>query len=180
MKYLKSFSESNTNNESKSNLIEKIIFFRNRKFSKDDLADILDVFQDLIDEYNIEPNDDNEFGPAVAYNIIYITKDDRKYYHFPVKNLISEDLSIYKEIAIRIYLPITVERRQFFKYENQDKIVKDAQDFNKRLNLMGYNSKILQVKNNQSDYLNHISLKTDIIQAITIRISTTFPDPKIF
>ena len=138
-----------------------------REFTQDDFEDIRDVFQDLIDEHNIEPNNDDEFK-SLSYNIIYIEDDmRRKHYHFPIK--LSRRLSKYKEILIRIYLPLNVENRTFYQYEHQDKILKDSQDFNKRLNLMGYNSTI------ELNFLDTTGMRhaTDIIQAITIHIPTT-------
>lgn len=149
------------------------------EFTQEDLNDIRDVFQDIIDEYNIEPNNDDEFESAVSYNIIYVTEEKNcegmKYYHFPIRNspinfTTHRNLSKYKKILIRIYLPINIENRKISKYEHQDKLLKDAQDFNKRLNIMGYNSTIFQ-SNIPDDFPTN---SKDIIQAITIHIPTGF------
>ena len=108
------------------------------EFTQENLDDIRDVFQDLIDEYDIEINStETDDDLSVTYNIIYTKLNKMRVYY---NLLVAIDFTKIKLITIRIYLPISAITYTYTKYKREDEILKDTQDFNKRLNLMGYNT----------------------------------------
>ena len=159
-------------------------------FNQDDFDSILDAFQDIIDDYDIEPSNDED-DDAVSYSILYVAPNDKKYCpevkNFEPINFINDEIYYktgainknlgpinfkIKSIIIQIHLPLTVNNKKIFKYEKESEIIKDVENFNNRLNLMGYRSTI-----NPQEYGRIWTTEPDVcdyIQYIDIIIPTSF------
>jgi len=117
MKYLKRF-------ESKQ--------ISNMYFTKSDMDEIMDIFQDLIDEYDIIDVREDEYDNTIQYLINYI--DDNNQKRYGIGSI--DHHNRLKKCTIRIYFYSV--SGQLNDYPKKNKLLSDIESFTKRLNSIGY------------------------------------------
>ncbi len=153
MKYIKKFEES----------IETSKF---EIFTQEEADDIKDMFQDLIDEYNLEdrlnelkPTDNPPvyiFGRYLSYMMLYYTKVHLSY--------LSQNLTFrdgVDMINIRIYFPTDSDDILYDDFPEKEKLMQDVSIFLKRLNSIGFTTKYSELKYKKSIDQIIISIRKD-------------------
>lgn len=117
-------------------LLESI---ENKNFSGSDIENIMDVFRDLRDEYDIDHIDfDINTAMRLSYNLFY-----RDGSIFNIIDNIEDEFTtpqiITNEYCIRLIFPFD-SSAFVYPYEREKELLADVNNFVKRLNLMGYNS----------------------------------------
>ena len=108
MKHLKPFNESVDN-----------------KFTQEELDDIKDIFQDLIDEHNMEKHSFHAMSCGISYSI-----------NQTPEHKISRYKSFVRIVSIKIFTPTV--NGEISPWINEEEILKSIDEFIERLRLMKY------------------------------------------
>lgn len=131
----------------------------NKPLTQSDIDDIMDVLQDLIDEYDIEVYDDDK-DQGISYNFIGYMNKSVVY----DKSIGNDSLGVIaNRLEIRIFSP--TNDRKIIPFPSEKDLTKDMFNFIERLKLMGYT-----IKTSTREVYNNL-LGSDFIEAIIIEIS---------
>lgn len=144
----------------------------NKPLTQSDIDDIMDVLQDIIDEYDIELYEDHQ-DQGISYNFIGYMNKSVVYDKSIGNDSLDTDYSILlslqpvkaNKLEIRIFSPIKDGKIIPFPSEKDTDLTKDIFNFIERLKLMDYT-----IKTSTREAYNNL-LGSNFIEAIIIEIS---------
>lgn len=156
MKYLKEY-----NNIIKNDILNS----SSKNMTQSDIDDIMDVFQDLIDDYNIV-SFENSYDNDISYEFIGFTGSREVY-----RSILSSKLEVenFGSLEVKIFSPLVGNKITPF---TDKKIFYDIDSFVERLKLMEYSvRKSGRNEDADEDYDEYDKYWTDNISLIKIEIT---------
>lgn len=105
-------------------------FNGSKYFNQEEIDDIKDIFQDIIDEYNIEPYDNNYLA-GNSFTLKYLL------FRY-LDDIILHRNNHQPSTSIRIILFSIIKDSVVLKYERQEELDADINNFIERLKNMGF------------------------------------------
>lgn len=113
-------------------------------FQLSDFEDIMDIFQDIVDEYNLEKGQAFEDDIPSSYDIQSLYDDKEKKGNFIADNadrIISTLIQKIEQNKFIIIIYSPMKNNKIIKFDNEESITNDVDKFMERLQIMGYSVK---------------------------------------